>query len=68
MELAEAAQWTSITDVRATFPTADAVKGTAFTCFNIGGNNFRLIVIVSYQRGELAIEEVLTHAEYSKKY
>lgn len=68
IELAEAAKWSSITDARATFPTADAIKGTSFTCLNIGGNNYRLITIVSYARQEIVIEEVLTHAEYSKKY
>lgn len=68
VELAEAARWTNITDARATFPTADAIKGTSFTCFNVGGNNFRLITIVSYTRQEIVIEELLTHAEYSKKY
>ena len=45
-----------------------AEKGTPFTCFNIAGNTFRLIAIVSYGRCEIVIEEVLTHAEYDKKY
>ncbi|MCC7349709.1 MAG: type II toxin-antitoxin system HigB family toxin [Phycisphaerales bacterium] len=68
VELVEAAEWRNIIDARMTWPTADAIKGTAFTCFNIGGNNFRLIAVVSYQRREIVIEEILSHADYSKKY
>ena len=68
LALAEAAQWHSIIDARDIFPTADAIKGTPFTCFNLGGNKFRLIARISYQLQEIIIREVLTHAEYSRKY
>ena len=68
LDIAKAAEWRNIIDARAVWPTADAIKGTGLTCFNIAGNNFRLITIVSYQRQEIAIVEVLTHAEYDKKY
>jgi len=61
-------QWNDITDARKTFPTADLIKDTNQTCFNIGGNNFRLIAIVSYSRQEILIRELLTHPEYSRKY
>ena len=66
--IAEMAIWNDISDARETFPTADAIKGTPLTCFNIGGNSYRLITIVSYQRGDVVIRELLTHAEYTKKY
>lgn len=68
VEIAERAQWQNIADARATCPTADAIKGTPFTCFNVGGNNFRLIAVVSYVRQEILVEAVLTHAEYSSKH
>jgi len=35
--------------------------------FDIGGNNYRLIAIVSFERESLLIEEVLTHEEYSRE-
>ena len=66
--VAEAASWRSIIDVRETLPTADAIKGTNFTCFNIGGNNFRLLAIVSYQRQEIFVQELMAHPEYSRKF
>lgn len=49
-------------------PDADADKGTTFTCFNIGGNSFRLITVIDYALGLIVIHEVLTHSEYDKKY
>jgi len=68
VELTTAAEWNSIVDTRATFPTADAIKGTPFTCFNIGGNNYRLITVIDYPGKSVAIFELLTHAEYDRKY
>jgi len=66
--IAEAASWTDIMDMRRTLPTSDAIKGPNFTCFNIGGNKYRLITVVSYKRQEIVIRELLRHADYDKKY
>jgi mRNA interferase HigB len=55
-------------ELRMTLPTADAIRGTNLTCFNIGGNNYRLLAIVSYQRQEIVIHELITHAQYNRKY
>jgi len=62
------AEWRSITEVRETFPTADAVKATELTCFNIGGNSYRLLTVISYRGQTVTIVELLTHAQYDKKY
>jgi mRNA interferase HigB len=48
-----------------TFPSADLVE--RLTVFNIAGNKFRLITRVEYQRQEIYIRNVLTHAEYDKE-
>ena len=68
INLVRTADWKSIADARESSPTADAVKGTNLTCFNIGGNSFRLLVIVRYVLKEVEIHELLTHAEYNRKY
>ena len=60
--------WNDITEARQTFPTADLVKGSGLTCFNIGGNSYRLLTIVAYSRHEVVIHELMTHTEYSKRY
>jgi mRNA interferase HigB len=64
----EQAEWRNIVDVRKTLPTADAIKGTDLTCFNIGGNSYRLMTAISYRRQQIVIRELMTHAEYTKRY
>jgi len=35
-----------------------------FTVFDIGGNKFRLIAVIHYNRKKVYIRHVLTHVEY----
>ena len=56
--------YTSFVDLRKTFPWADQVD--QFTVFNIGGNKFRLIAAIHYNRKTLYIRHILTHAEYDR--
>ena len=37
------------------------------TVFNIGGNDFRLVVDMRYDLGRVYIRHVLTHAEYTRR-
>jgi len=46
-------------NLRATFASADYVDG--LTVFNIGGNKYRLIAVIHYNRNKIFIREVLTH-------
>ena len=56
--------YTSFADLRMTFPSADQVN--RFTVFNIGGNKFRLIAAIHYNRKKIYIRHVLTHDEYDR--
>ena len=51
-------------ELHATFPSADQVDD--LTVFNIGGNKYRLIASIHFNRGKVYIRHVLTHAEYDK--
>ncbi len=51
-------------DLRATFRSADYVDG--LTIFNIGGNKYRLIASIHYNRCKVYIRAVLTHDEYDR--
>ena len=66
--IAKSAKWKSLQDVRQTYPSADGVpvEEKVFTVFNIGGNNFRLIVGINYETETIFVKHVLTHAEYDK--
>jgi mRNA interferase HigB len=50
--------------VRATWGSADYVDG--LVVFNIGGNKYRLIANIEYERGQIYILHILTHAEYNR--
>lgn len=62
--VAEHAEWEKFADVRAVYPSADQVG--KFTVFNIGGNKYRLIAAIHFNRGKLYVRHVLTHEEYDR--
>ncbi len=64
-QVARNAEWESFADVRKTFNTADQVG--KFTVFDIGGNKFRLIAVIHFDRGKIYVRHVLTHAEYDEE-
>jgi mRNA interferase HigB len=67
--ITKAAQWGSYADARRTFGHADQVtvaSGNRVTVFNIGGNNYRLVAAVHYNRARVFVLRVLTHAEYDR--
>lgn len=63
-QVVEKAVWTSLEDVRLTYPAADGVGN--FTVFNIRGNRDRLIVSIDYESQVVYFKYFLTHAEYDK--
>lgn len=62
--LMEAGDFVDFNGLRATFASADYVA--PFTVFNIGGNKYRLIAVIHYNRGKVYIRHVLTQGEYDK--
>jgi mRNA interferase HigB len=67
--LVKRAHWHHLQDVRRVYPHADpamVASGHAVTVFNIGGNRFRLIAAIHYNRERVYVLRILTHAEYSK--
>ncbi len=56
--------FTTFEILRATFPTADKVGD--FIVFNIGGNKYRLIAAIHFNRGKVYIRHVLTHQDYDR--
>jgi mRNA interferase HigB len=62
--IAKRLRWTSLVDVRKTYPHADAVG--EFTIFNIGGNKYRLATHIDYRAARIYIRRVMTHEEYRR--
>lgn len=58
-----AAQWTGPHDVRATFGSADFLADNR-VIFDVGGNNYRVVVRISYRFKQVLVKFVGTHREY----
>jgi mRNA interferase HigB len=70
VDVAGASGWRDIQDVRKQFPSADGVTlktGVVVTVFDVKGNTYRLLTVISYAAGRVLILDVLTHAEYDKE-
>lgn len=65
LDEAEEAEWETPQDIKDRYRSADFLSGNR-VIFDIGGNNYRLMVLVRYRNGMLLIQKIGTHAEYSK--
>ena len=57
--------FSSFDALRTTFPSADKVGD--LIVFNIGGNKYRLIASVHFNRGKVYIRHLLTHHDYERE-
>jgi mRNA interferase HigB len=63
------AAWSSLQDVRRTYPHADGVRtadGDALTVFSVGGTKYRLVARMRYDYQLINVRVVMTHHEYDK--
>ena len=56
------AAWKHFEEVKRAFGSADQYK--QFTIFDIGGNKYRLIVVIHYNTGKVYVRHILTHKDY----
>lgn len=56
--------FSSFNELCLAFPTADKVDD--LIVFDIGGNKYRLIASVHFNRGKIYIRYILTHSEYDR--
>lgn len=58
----------NLTELKQAFNSVDYMSagGRGFYVFNIGGNKYRLIAAIHFNKQRLFIRHVLTHAEYDK--
>ena len=63
--LASRAQWKSPSDIKAVYRNASFTANNRVV-FNIKGNDYRLVVLVRYDKGLLFVKFVGTHAQYDK--
>lgn len=58
------ADWKTFADIRETFRHADVFRDCVI--FDVGGNKYRLIAKVRYQRKKVFIRFVMNHSDYEK--
>jgi mRNA interferase HigB len=58
----EHADFSDFNHVRTMFNSANYVP--PYTVFDVGGNNYRLVVIVRYRFKKVFVHKVMTHREY----
>jgi mRNA interferase HigB len=63
-KIVEKMEFSNFNELRQTFPSADSVGD--LIVFNIGGNKYRLIASIHFNRNKVYIRHVLTHPEYDK--
>ncbi|HET9908477.1 MAG TPA: type II toxin-antitoxin system HigB family toxin [Anaerolineales bacterium] len=63
-KIVQKTEFNSFAELRKVFPSAD--KLDHWIIFNIGGNKYRLIASIHFNRGKVYIRHVLNHAEYDR--
>jgi len=63
-KLLSAANFQTFDALRSVFPSADRVGD--LIVFNIGGNKYRLIASIHFNRQKVYIRYILTHSEYDR--
>jgi mRNA interferase HigB len=63
-QVAKRAAWSNFMEVKQSFNSADFVA--PYVVFDVGGNKYRLITELNFNRRVLFIRGILTHKEYSK--
>ncbi|MDR6966930.1 mRNA interferase HigB [Flavobacterium arsenatis] len=57
--------WSNLADIKLTFNSVDYVGNNRYV-FNIKGNKYRLIAIISFNAQKVYIRFIGTHSEYDK--
>jgi mRNA interferase HigB len=63
----ENARWRTPQDIKNRYASASMLERNT-VIFNVRGNEYRLVTVVAYQVGVVAVEWIGTHAEYSKRH
>ncbi|TGD97491.1 type II toxin-antitoxin system HigB family toxin [Methylobacterium nonmethylotrophicum] len=61
-KIIEANSFTSYADLKRAFNATDRVRG--FYIFDIGGNKYRIITAIHFDKQRLYLRHVFTHKEY----
>ena len=63
-KIARASPYRTFHEIKRTFPKADKVGDKVV--FDVGGNKYRLVAVIHFNRLKIYVRCVLTHHEYDK--
>jgi mRNA interferase HigB len=66
LEVARAADWPHLPALKRSFAAADCAS-SGMVIFDIGGNKYRLVATVNFEKQILLIDRIFTHGEYSRE-
>lgn len=66
VKIAKASSFRHFPDVRKTFPSADQGH-KPIIWFDIHGDHFRLATVIDYKAQVIAIRDIMTHEEYTRR-
>ena len=64
-EIARTANWGRLADIKESFNNVDYVGNDRYV-FNIKGNDYRLVVMIFFDKRTIYIRFISTHSEYDK--
>ncbi len=63
-KIVQSSRYQAFSELRRTFPKADKVEDKIV--FDIGGNKYRLVAVIHFNRAKVYVRQVLTHREYDR--
>jgi mRNA interferase HigB len=66
LDIARGARWAHFPALKQSFAAADYTP-SGMVVFDVGGNKYRILAIVNFDRQTILIERVLTHQEYNRE-
>ena len=64
-KIIRAGRYRTVHELKMTFPKADTVGDRIV--FDIGGNKYRLVTVIHFNRFKVYVRHMLTHEEYDKE-
>lgn len=65
--LLSSGQYSNTSELKASFGSVDLIKRNSHV-FNIGGNKYRILANMEFQKQQIYILEVMTHAQYDTDF
>jgi mRNA interferase HigB len=67
LRICRQAAWPHLPALKETFASADYAPETGTVIFNLGGNKYRIVALIDFERQEILMVQIMTHETYGRK-